>query len=286
MLRPRKFVQKTPKRVHQSGQLFRSRRRSWVHMLRRGLLGLFLLILDLGLLVWLSISAWALLSSDPYFAVRKITIHGQKSLTAEEIIAKSKIGLRENIFKTDILQVKHLLESERLFERVEVWRQLPDEIFIDVVERQAVAQLVSSNENSKIWLLDRDGIVVAQVPAVNNIYPVIRMDLDQKSWRRGYQVKNNGLSKALKVLDIFSDSILKKLIELDAVEVRADLDVLLKSINGLEVNLGQDHFEERLIRLLSILEDLKKKNQDPSMIDLRFRYVPVVLKDVKTSKKV
>jgi cell division septal protein FtsQ len=58
----------------------------------------------------------------------------------------------------------------------------------------------------------------------------------------------------------------------------------LKNESGLLVHLGEGDYESRLIRLLSILEDLKKKNQEPLSVDLRFRYVPVVLKEVEQNK--
>lgn len=279
MVRPRQYVSKSPVRAARFEKIYGSRTTSFWKSLGRFLIGLALFIFDLAALVWLSCHVWNILCVDPYFSIEKIHVQGLKNFTEEEVIHRAQLNQVKNIFKLDMAETQRILSEEPLFKKVEVSKQLPNQIFVRVWEREPMAQIVSSEDPDHPWLLDCDGVVLTQSPGKNPLYPLIRMELHRNELRARNRMTQPALSKALKVLEIFSDSVLKKMFDLEYVDLSDPSDVVLKSVSGLTVHLGTDDFENRLIRLLSIFEDLKKKHQEPMTIDLRFRYVPVTLKE-------
>lgn len=251
---------------------------------RRFFYGLMLVVLNIVVLGWLSVRLWDYLCAEPEFAVRRILVDGAKGISSEEIIRRSQIRYGMNIFKADIFEARRLLERDPLIRRAEVWRKFPGEIFIRVEERYPVAQIHSAGLDS-VWLVDQEGVIVSHAQKTTNVYPVIALVLERHLLRRGNKIESEDLRSALKVLDIYAGSILKKYLDLERIEAPDDFDMILKCASGLTVHIGREDFENRLIRLLTILEDLKKKKKEASSIDLRFRHVPVVLKDDRELKQ-
>ena len=284
MLRPRQYVYKTPLRIRKPKRARGFRAASWWRSFRRFILGLVLLAFDAGAVGWFSYKAWDILCADPSFMVSRIHVQGSKIFTHDQIIGKSRLGLQKNIFKANIRDAKRILEEEPLLKKVEVWRQLPDQIFITIVEREPQAQIVSFDDSTKAWLIDPDGVILSESQEPNSLYPLIRFKIEKKDFHRGKRLADKGLLNALSVLEVFSQSVIKKMLDLEVLEVPDEFDVVLKSKSGLVVHLGYRDFEERLIKLLSIIEDLNRKKQVPESIDLRFRDVPVVLKEHQTQK--
>lgn len=285
MLRPRQYVHKSPKKIGNYSRTYGKGSPSWKGTFQNFILGSALLILDLGLVGWFTVRLWAVLCVDPDFDVREIHVEGAKSFTPGEIVVRSKLQQGENIFKVDIQEARRILEEEPLFRKVSVWRQLPREIFIQVSEREPIAQIILGHEKDDkdvaAWLVDSEGVVVSNEVECSKLYPILAVTLERSVLRRGSRIFDEGFSRALNVLEIFSGSILKKMMELEVIELKDKSDVVLRGAHELTVHLGKEDFEDRLIRFLTIMEDLKKKGQTPLSIDLRFKYVPVVLKEEK-----
>ncbi|MBI1883817.1 MAG: FtsQ-type POTRA domain-containing protein [Chlamydiae bacterium] len=285
MLRPKRYVYKAPSHFHRFGSSKNSKRPSWLRKLSRGSLFLFLLTVDLALSGWVASQIWKMACGDSYFTIQKIKVMGASVVSEEEVIERSRLKSFHNIFKANILEARRLLTLEPLFKEVQVWRELPGDIVIQVQERAPLAQVIAISGGSKGWLVDPQGVIVSNVQAASNLYPIIRMPLEKSAFRRGNQVIQGGLPNALKVLEIFSGSVLKKVFDLQWIDLHDKEDVILKGKGDLVIHLGNEEFEGRLLKLLSILDDLKKKKREPLSIDLRFRYVPVVLKEPEHSAR-
>ncbi len=281
MVRPRQYVAKSPIRASRFDKLYGSRSGSFWKSVGRFFLGAALFILDLALLIWLSFRVWNILCADPYFSIDTISVQGLKNFSKDEVIHRAHLNEVRNIFKLDLMEAQRLLNEEPLLKKAEIWKQLPNQIFVKVLEREPIAQVVSHENEEHIWLLDAEGVVLSEVKQLSPVYPLIRIELPQSDLHQRKRIESPGLLKALRVLEIFSGSVLKKMFDLEYVDLTDQEDVVLKNTSGLIIHLGSSDYESRLIRLLSILEDLKKKRQDPTMIDLRFKYVPVTLKEIQ-----
>jgi hypothetical protein len=218
MLRPRQYVSKSPRRVRKAGRSYGKRSVS----IQRTILSIVLVVFDFALLGWLSFKLWSFLCTDPEFAVRKIHVQGVRAFSHDEIVKRTGLVYGQNIFKADIRQARRNLEAESLFEKVEVWRQFPKEILIKVTEREPLAQIVLLSDQTEVlphgpvlptqvWLVDREGVILSDANKSSNVYPIICIDLKKSDLRRGNRVAHEGLIRALKALEVFSGSVLKKM---------------------------------------------------------------------------
>ncbi|MBI1870235.1 MAG: FtsQ-type POTRA domain-containing protein [Chlamydiae bacterium] len=289
MIRRRRYVSRSPLSVRGFSPSKKSRPFSFPKFLGKSTLILFLLVADLALLVWLGHKIWDVLSIDSYFSIQQIQVQGLNFFSENEVISRTKLLKGQNIFKTDIREARRILTQEPLFEDVDVWRQLPDTVLIKIIERKPVIQVIPKNKEEgikeKVYLVDKEGMILSNGMDATQLYPIVRMVAKADLFRRGNQISNQGLIHALEVMDIFSDSLLRKVFDLENIEIQDDSDVMLRSRSGMIVHLGDTDFESRLLKLLAILEDVKKKKEEPQSIDLRFRYVPVTLKEEVKSEK-
>lgn len=104
------------------------------------ILGTFLV-----LLLGLAIIAVALGLNHPYFDIDREVVKGNITKTDDEII--DIIGLKdgENIFKFDAKKAEAKLKNEGDYSSVEVKKQLPDTLLIDIVEKETIGYVNVKN---------------------------------------------------------------------------------------------------------------------------------------------
>ena len=282
MLRPKQYVKKSP---HRLPHIRRSTRpQSIFKRLGRGVVIAALGAVNIALAIWLSLQVWEVLTTDREFAVSEIHVIGAKSIPVDTIMKRSRVKVGDNIFKIDLKGAQSILEAEPQFRQVEVWRQLPKDIFIRVDEREPVAQIQSAS-GDHCWLVDAEYVAMGPCQPGKETFPTIIGVDDLHAFKRGVKLDRAGYLNALKILSLLSDSALKKLFQLERVIVEASDDIVMVGQDQMSVKLGHEDFENRLLKFYSILEDLKKKSKTASAVDLRFKYVPVVLKATDKKKQ-
>ncbi len=104
---------------------------------------------------------WAVLSSD-IFAVDKIQVEGINYYTKEEILELGQMKTGENIFSIKNNEGLEAIENLLYVKDVEIKKNLPNEITINVTEREPIAVVQGEK---KYYLIDAEKIVLEVLDA-------------------------------------------------------------------------------------------------------------------------
>jgi cell division protein FtsQ len=103
---------------------------------------------------------------DNRFAVKSIEVTGVVHTPRAEIDAVTRAYIGENLFKIDIVRLRHDLRGLGWIKRIEAEKKLPDTLRIRIVERTPAALVA---ENGRIAYVDKDGMAFAELaPSVGD----------------------------------------------------------------------------------------------------------------------
>ncbi len=196
------------------------------------------------------------LLTDPRYAVRHITVHGNVKLSNEKIVNISALREGENIFRARIHRAGNRLSELPLIEHVSVSRIMPDMITIDVVERRPRARL----SGRKKLLADYSGVVLPR--SCDNDwkkFPLI-VGVETADLSVGDRCSQPAMTKAMRVLELCQSSQLSDMVEVDGIDSSRpdDLRLYLKrgeyTKDACEVRVGAKGFGQSLAKLAAILK--------------------------------
>jgi cell division protein FtsQ len=227
------------------------------------------LVLSAGALVVLSLQAalvtWLLTS--PRFAVTVVDVKGASRVPAERILAAAGIAPGMNLWKLDTDAVTARVAALPEIGRAELIRDLPNRVTILVEERRPFT-LVNTG---RLHWLDEDGRVLGEIGrAVASPAPVITgLTEDEVA-----QMKTAPSSKARIAIGVIrallrSGSPLAE--EISEIDMSRRDGPVLYTVDGIEVRLGTEEWEERLARLEGVLAQMARQGTSVIGIDLRFR---------------
>lgn len=136
------------------------------------------------LLVSLAAMVWVYLFTD-VLNVRRVEVHGNRSLSADYLRSISGITSRTHLLKMDVGAVERAILAEPYVLRVEVRRRFPNTVILEVTERTPVGCL---SQNGRFHLVDGEGLVVESadsrrqgVPEISGLrlpllYPGVRLE--------------------------------------------------------------------------------------------------------------
>jgi cell division protein FtsQ len=178
-------------------ELFIERRRAGR---RRRVLRVLLGILGagvVGVLVWLIWFSSAL-------AVDRVQVEGTTTLTSADVRAQAAVRLAEPLVRVDTVAIESRVAAMERIDQVEVTRQWPSTIRIEVVERKAVAWVLSGGA---IRALDRYGIDFRSLRSEPDHLTEIRVEAVTARKR---QQALEGASAVLELLRTEDPGLLKK----------------------------------------------------------------------------
>jgi len=165
----------------------------------------------------------------------------------------------------DIDAIQHLLVSRvPIIEKVVVRRELPDTLVIQVTERQALAQL-DKQGNYIPLALDHEGYVLGPSSRTPNL-PVIS-GVRQAGLRPGSYLDTIEVRHALDVLNTCDTSRLGKYLDIREIKVNNPDFMELKLGMGARVLLAPDEVEQRLRKVVALLQASAQKGVVPLVID-------------------
>lgn len=218
------------------------------------------------------------LLADSKYAVSHIVVRGNEKLSSDEIVSASSLKKGQNIFRCKIHHAKERIGSLPLVERATVSRFMPDVVVIEVTERVPRARLAGTEQ----LLTDYAGMILPPAAANDPEELPVISGMDAKDLAVGQRLTGPGITKALRVLQLWESSSLPELAELDMIDCsRADnLRLCLKpgayTREGFEAIIGGDGFELRLPKLASILKSVVEKHRRKvQWLDLTQENVPV-----------
>ena len=206
---------------------------------------------------------WVL--TTPRFAVVAVEVRGASRVPATRVLEVAGIVRGTNLWRIDPAQVRARLEALPEIRRADVVRELPNRVSIAIEERRPFT-LVHAG---RLHWLDEDGRVLGEERhAVATEVPVISglSEDELATMRTAPGPRARAAIALIRALLRTGSTLAGEISEIDM--SRAEGPVLY-TIDGVEVRLGSEEWEERLARLEGVLAQVA--TQDVHGVDLRFR---------------
>ena len=232
------------------------------------------LVLLVALVLAGSVAAVRWLLTAPRFAITSVDVEGTSRVSAERVRTAAAIAPGTNVWRLDPDAVAARVAAVAEIRRAEVIRRLPNRVTILVEERRPFT-LVHAG---RLHWLDEEGHVLdeareATVPAVPVVSGLSETEL--ASMRTNPSPRARDAVALIRVLLRSGSPLTAEISEIDV--GRGDGPVLY-TVEGVEVRLGMDEWEERLVRLERILRQVGRDGEVVRAIDLRFRDQVVLTK--------
>jgi cell division septal protein FtsQ len=264
-------------------RLHRGRRRRRVLRLARRLgawLCVGLLVVALG--AALDSVGRRLLALSP-FVVERIEVVGQSLLAADEVIAASGLAPGQSLFSLDARRAVAGIEALPRVRRAELVRAFPNRVTLLVEERRPFALVHSGGHRwpgglqnglywpSGLYWVDEQGVPLGpETRAVTLDTPVVSgvgADEVAAAGRTPSERVAAGVALIRTLMRVQSPL----LREISEVDVSRPEGPVLYMLDGVEVRIGSEDWDDRLGRLGGVLAQLRASGQRVTSIDLRFR---------------
>jgi len=206
---------------------------------------------------------WALTTER--FAVVAVEVRGASRVPPQRILEASGIVHGQNLWRIDPGRVRGRLEEMPEIRRADVIRELPNRVAIVVEERRPFTLVHAA----KLHWLDEEGRVLGdETRAVTTEVPVISGLSEEElvTMRTSPGPRARAAIALIRALLRTGSALASEISEIDM--SRAEGPVLY-TVDGVEVRLGSEEWDERLARLEGVLAQVS--SQDVHGVDLRFR---------------
>ena len=238
----------------------RRRARALARLARRATV--FVLVLG-GIAAALAGARWV--TTSPRFAVAGVEVHGASRVPVPRILAAAAIPPGANLWTLDGGAVAARVSALPEIRRADVVRELPNRVTIVVEERRPFTLVHAA----RLHWMDEDGRVLGEerravVPGAPVISGLTEEEL--ASMRTAPGPKARAAVALIRALLRSGNRLAAEISEIDM--SRAEGPVLY-TVDGIEVRLGAEDWDERLARLEGVLAQVA--TQDVSGVDLRFK---------------
>jgi len=208
------------------------------------------------------------LLTAPRFAIAGVEVRGVSRVSAERVVEAAGIPARANIFRIDPATVTARLQTVPEILRADVIRELPNRVTILVEERRPFT-LVS---NGTLHWLDEEGRLLGEEPhAVAPNVPVISGLSEAELAALRTDEPGPKARAALTLIRSLLRSGSALVGEISEIDMSGREGPVLYTVDGIEVRLGAEEWEERLARLAGVLAQIGRTGEGVTTIDLRFR---------------
>lgn len=207
------------------------------------------------------------LLTSPRFAVAAVEVRGAGRVPVERVLTVAGIPAGTNLWRIDPAAAVARLQTLPEIRRAELIRELPNRVTILVEERRPFT-LVSS---TRLHWLDEDGRVLGEEQeAVAPPVPVISglSEDELAALRTAPSPRVRAAIALIRSLLRTNAALAGAISEIDM--SRRDGPVLY-TVDGIEVRLGTEDWDERLARLPGVLAQVAGQEDAVRAIDLRFR---------------
>lgn len=212
------------------------------------------------------------LDNSSYFKIKRVVVNGLNNEKLAQDISRE--FLYESIFSLDLKKIKESLQiANPQFYAVEVLRDLPDQLNINVIMRRPVAQISQRG----YFLVDKEGMIVSNKSG-EPFYDAMVISgfkhIDEPSF--GKKINLESLRSGLSLVPLMENikqqlfSLLPELTTSDIVIDISDHPSLYVHCGILELRFYSDSLIKELKSLEQILPSLKGKASQVRYIDLRF----------------
>lgn len=208
------------------------------------------------------------LLSTPRLAIRAVEVEGAVRVPPAQIIAAAGIAPGTNLLRADPGAARARLEAMAEIRRAEVVREFPDRVRILVEERRPFTLVHAGRLH---WLDEEARLLWEAREAVHPSVPVISglSEEDLASLRSAPGPRARAAIALVRAL-VRSGSPLAA--EISEIDMSRREGPVLYTVDGIEVRLGSEQWEERLARLEGVLPQLAAQGgARVTAVDLRFR---------------
>jgi cell division septal protein FtsQ len=248
------------------------RRRRRRRMVRAARLAAALGLAVLGVAGGTAATRWLL--TAPRFAITRVEVEGASRVSADRVRSAAAIAPGANIWRLDPAAVAARVTAMPEIRRAEVIRRFPSHVTILVEERRPFT-LVHAG---RLHWLDEEGRVLDEVSqAVAPAVPVVSglSEAELTSVRTDPSPRAREAVALIRMLLRTGSALTQEISEIDV--SRGDGPVLY-TVDGVEIRLGTDEWEDRLARLERVLRQVGRDGEAVRAIDLRFRDQVVLTK--------
>lgn len=215
---------------------------------------------------------------NPDYNLAVIDVQTDGILAPDAIAAAAQLVKGTNIFKVDLDGARARLSAIPEVDKVDVTRQLPDRVMIDVTERKPVAWVTLMHANSaprdevvssgNSLLIDANGILLPpkKQPTQNSHLPIIRGYSGPTIL--GQSADGDEIRSALDLLHAHEDSLVAARYQIEEVDLSKHFALVVTDQNGSRTMLGLDDMNKQLKKMESILEAAEQRGEKVDTINL------------------
>jgi cell division septal protein FtsQ len=216
-----------------------------------------------GVAATLAGARWA--TTSPRFAIAGVEVHGASRVPVPRILAAAAIVPGTNLWTLDGGAVAARVSALPEIRRADVVRELPNRVTIVVEERRPFTLVHAA----RLHWMDEEGRVLGEerravVPGVPVISGLTEDEL--VSMRTSPGPKARAAVALIRALLRSGNALAAEISEIDMSRPEGPV---LYTVDGVEVRLGAEDWDERLARLEGVLAQVA--TQDVSGVDLRFK---------------
>ena len=204
-------------------------------------------------------------ATSPRFAIAAVEVRGASRVPVARILAAADIAPGANLWTLDSRSVLARIEAMPEIRRADLVREMPNRLTIVVEERRPFT-LVHAG---RLHWMDEDGRVLGEeTRAVAPEVPVVSglTEDELASMRTAPGPKARAAIALIRALLRSGSALTAEISEIDM--SRAEGPVLY-TVDGVEVRLGSEEWDERLARLEGVLAQVA--TEDVNGVDLRFK---------------
>jgi cell division septal protein FtsQ len=219
---------------------------------------LFLLVISAGLFF----AARALYYS-PIFIVKEV----KSNIELSQNLIKSIKG--KSLFTVDINRIYHqILNNNPAYQQVYVFKEFPSAVVVDVVERDAFAQI----KTEKFYPIDRQGVVI-DTGSSNPLPNLIPIEIGGGPFARGQTIKDEGMQLSLSLIEALAEENIIRKFPITVINARSP-QALYFLIGDTKIIVGRGNYKHKLYIFTSVVrEKLKGNLSSVKYIDLRYKKV-------------
>ncbi len=236
-------------------------------------------LLVLGALTTAGVVLRTYLERDARFRITgtsHIEAVGLSEVTRAELLPVFGEDIGRNIFFVPIGERRKELEAIPWVERATVMRLLPDQLRVEVVERQPVA---FTRHGQQIGLVDANGVLLDMSPATmaahHYSFPVVT-GIDPGDPAESRKARMTVYTRLMAELDANNQHNSEQISEIDLTDPE-DARVLMPEQGAdLVAHFGEDHFLERYQRYKAHIAEWRQQYPKLAAVDLRYEHQVVL----------
>jgi cell division protein FtsQ len=228
-----------------------------------------LLAVSVGL-TWGGVEGWRWATTTERFALREVVVTGETRATEAELVKLGNIITGSNLVALDTTLIERAIATHPWVRQVRVRRALPSRLLVEVTEHEAVA-LLSLGE---LYLVNEDATPFKRVTPTDVMDLPLVTGIDREAFlgegRAGALAQ---LRRGVDVASAYAGAFASKGDGLSEVNVTLD-GVVLVTVSGQEVRLGDGDVQAGLGRLERVRNELKARSLSAEVIRLDNRSRP------------